>query len=259
MIRYLRVVLSIAVFFLSPAVFSASEEVLNDSLSVSDKIQTQIKNSLSVLLPGIVPDSIKKTAIPELYEVIFGPRLVYLSGDGKYLLQGSIINLETRENLTEPRLMEAKIKAVENIGESNMIVYSPAKGKKVEHQVNVFTDIDCGYCRKLHSEMADYNEAGIEIRYLFFPRAGVGSESFKKAEQVWCAKDKHAAMDAAKAGDKLESKIDCANPVEDHLMLGELVGVTGTPALVLSDGKLIPGYMPADRLKKILDSHQSKK
>ena len=219
--------------------------------------QDKIQKSLAVLLPGVVPDSISKTPLDGIYEIVFGPRLVYMSEDGKYMLQGNIIDLETRENLTEPRLLEAKATAMRNVGEENMVVYSPPKGVAMKHQVNIFTDIDCGYCRKLHSEMADYNKAGIEIRYLFYPRAGVGSESYNKAVKVWCANDRRSAMDTAKAGKEVDSKTDCSNPVADHMMLGSLIGVTGTPAMVLTDGTLVPGYVPADRLVKVLDSRQT--
>ncbi|MGD2118071.1 MAG: DsbC family protein [Chromatiales bacterium] len=212
-----------------------------------------IRDSLAKLLPGVTPDSIEATSVPGLYEVVFGPRLVYMTEDGRYLIQGSIIDTQTRENLTEPRVMEAKIHAIDQVGEANMLIYSPPEGVKAKHRVNVFTDIDCGYCRKLHSEMARYNELGIEIRYLFYPRAGVGSKSYEKAVSVWCAEDRFQAMNEAKAGKTIESRLDCKNPVEKHMLLGELVGVSGTPALVLSDGQLIPGYVPADRLAKVLD------
>ena len=138
-----------------------------------------------------------------------------------------------------------------------MLVYSPPKGVKTKHVVTVFTDIDCGYCRKLHAEMPDYNKQGIEIRYLFYPRAGVGSESYKKAVKVWCSDDKHKAMDVSKAGNRVEARIDCENPVDEHMTLGGLVGVSGTPALVLEDGKVVPGYVPADRLSKVLDARKA--
>jgi thiol:disulfide interchange protein DsbC len=241
-------VLSILLFSASPLVFAADADA---------DAQDKIKNSLAVLLPGVVPDSITRTPMNGIYEIIFGPRLVYMSADGKYLLQGSIIDLETRENLTEPRLMEAKIEAIKNVGENNMIIYSPPKGTPVKHQVNVFTDIDCGYCRKLHSEMADYNKAGIEIRYLFYPRSGKDTESYFKAVRVWCSSDRRAAMDQAKAGKDIEADTSCENPVDDHLLLGSLIGVTGTPAMVLNDGKLVPGYVPADRLIQVLDARKA--
>lgn len=223
----------------------------------SKEIQDKIKNSLSVLLPGVTPDSVSSTPVPGIYEIVFGPRLVYMSADGKYLIQGKITDLETREDLTEPRLMEAKIDAIKKVGEENMIVYSPPKGVKTKHQVNVFTDIDCGYCRKLHSEMEQYNKVGIEIRYMFYPRAGKDSQSYKKAVSVWCSKDRHEAMNLAKSGKDIEMNTDCENPVDDHMRLGSLIGVSGTPALVLSDGKLVPGYVPADRLIQVLDARSS--
>ena len=223
---------------------------------VDAKILQNIEKSLDLLLPGIKPDSVLKTPVAGIYEVMFGPKVVYMSEDGRFLIQGSIVDLQTRENLTEPRVMEAKIQAIESVGNDNMVVYSPSQGTAVKHRVNVFTDIDCGYCRKLHEQMDEYNKMGIEIRYLFFRRAGKGSESYRKAVQVWCADDKRAAMDIAKSGASLTGKDNCENPVDDHMMLGSLVGVSGTPALVLDDGQLVPGYVPPDRLIKVLDARQ---
>lgn len=215
-----------------------------------------IKKNLQLVIP-VEPDKISKTPVQGLYEVMYGPRLVYVTEDGRFLVQGSIIDMQTRENITEPRLMQAKIDAVEGVGTDNMLVFSPPEGVEVKHRVNVFTDIDCGYCRKLHSEMADYNKEGIEIRYLFYPRAGRGTESYRKAVRVWCAKDRHKAMNIAKAGNAVTgSNTDCENPVDDHMALGALVGVSGTPALVLDDGKLVPGYVPAKRLIKVLDARK---
>ena len=186
---------------------------------------------------------------------MYGPRLVYVTEDARFLLQGSIIDMQTRENITEPRLMKAKIDAVEGVGVENMLVFSPPEGTAVKHRVNVFTDIDCGYCRKLHAEMPEYNKNGIEIRYLFYPRAGRGTESYKKAVRVWCSQDRHKAMDIAKAGNPVPaSNTNCENPVDGHMALGTMVGVSGTPALVLDDGQLVPGYVPAARLVKMLDA-----
>ncbi len=223
---------------------------------VNPEVVKKIQESMQQLIP-VKPDSISMTAADGIYEVMYGPRIVYVTEDARFLLQGNIIDLQTRENITEPRLMQAKIAAVENVGVENMLVFSPPKGTEVKHRVNVFTDIDCGYCRKLHSEMADYNKQGIEIRYLFYPRSGRGTESYKKAIQVWCAKDRHEAMNIAKAGNPLDSSTDCQNPVDDHMTLGTMLGVSGTPALVLDDGKVVPGYVPAARLVKVLDARKS--
>jgi thiol:disulfide interchange protein DsbC len=118
--------------------------------------------------------------------------------------------------------------------------------------VSIFTDIDCGFCRRLHAEMAQYNKQGIAVRYLFYPRAGIGSDSYKKAVSVWCADDRQAAMDSAKAGNEVPEKT-CENPVEAHYELGQQMRVQGTPAIVLEDGEMVPGYVPPDKLRRALD------
>ena len=130
-----------------------------------------------------------------------------------------------------------------------MIVFEP---EKIEHTITVFTDIDCGYCRKLHQQMDGYNDLGIRIRYMAFPRAGIDSASFDKAADVWCAKDRHQAMDDAKDGIKVSAK-SCDNPVKAQYELGRKIGVKGTPALFLESGQMLPGYVPPKRLKQLLD------
>lgn len=224
------------------------------SAEPEDKDIEKIRNSLVLLLPGVKPDSISKTPIPGLYEVLFGPRLLYMSADGRYLLQGDITDLETRKNITEPRVASAKLEAVNAIGEDNMISFGKDDSK---YTITVFTDIDCGYCRKLHAEMDQFNENDIRVRYLFYPRAGIGSESYNKAVSVWCADDKTGAMTTAKAGGPLDDKT-CNNPVKDHFMLGQVLGLEGTPAMVLDDGTVIPGYIPAPKLKVALDAREKK-
>ena len=220
---------------------------------VSQDIQDQIRNSLKILLPGIKPDEIRATPLDNLYEVTFGGRLVYLTADGRYLIQGKMIDLETRTEITEERLSELKMAALAEVGEDQMVIYGP---KDAKDTVTVFTDIDCGYCRKLHSEMARYNEAGIRIRYLFYPRAGIGSESYDKAVSVWCADDRKVAMNQAKAGQEIPART-CENPVDEHYALGQTMRVTGTPALLLEGGEMVPGYVPADKLRKALDARRA--
>ena len=218
---------------------------------VSD--ETRIRNSLAVFLPSLEVDSIRPAALPGLYEVMAGPRLIYVSADGRYLVQGTLYDLERHQDLTESRVRAAKARAVEAMGEENMIVYGP---KDPAHTITVFTDIDCGYCRKLHKEMARYNADGIRVRYLFYPRAGIGSDSYRKAVSVWCADDRKAALDQAKAGKAVPPR-SCDNPVADEYRLGQLMGIRGTPAIVLEDGEVIPGYVPPDRLRKVLDQRKA--
>lgn len=233
-----------SVFALSLLLLTAAVQA-----AVDPGVEQRIRSSLSVLLPGLVPDEIRSTPLDNLYEVTFGTRLVYITSDGRYLVQGKLVDLETREEITDARLAELKLAALARVGEDQMLIYGPADAK---HTVTVFTDIDCGFCRKLHSEMGRYNAKGIRIRYLFYPRAGVGSDSYDKAVSVWCADDRKAAMDAAKAGKDIPRKT-CDNPVAGHYELGQAFRIQGTPALILDDGEVLPGYVPADKLGKALE------
>ncbi len=200
------------------------------------------------------PSSIQQSVIPNLYQVMYGTEVVYVSADGKYFLAGDLINIETRENMSDVAKQSVRLKLLE--AQDNKPVVFKAKDEK--HVLTVFTDIDCPYCAKLHREVPELNEKGITIEYLMFPRAGLKSASFTKAVSMWCADDNQQAMTDAKERKPIPSKA-CDNPVADQYNLGQEVGVTGTPALITSTGKLIPGYMPADRLAAMLDAEASKK
>jgi thiol:disulfide interchange protein DsbC len=206
--------------------------------------------ALKTAVGGKEPDSVKTTVVPGLYEVVMGSQIMYLSKDGRYAIQGDVIDLVERDNVTESRRGDLRAAAVEGLDQEKMIIFA-AKGPK-KHAVNIFTDIDCGYCRKMHQEIASYNDKGIEVRYLAYPRAGVGSESFNKAVSVWCSDDPKDAITKAKRGEEVPTK-QCENPVKDQFELGQQLGVRGTPSLVLESGQMIPGYVPADRLVQMLD------
>lgn len=196
--------------------------------------------------PGTQAGEVRKSPAPGLWEVNQGSAYGYVTSDGRYMVQGDLIDLKTGESITEARRDEARRELIADIGEQNMIVFSPSD-KPARHVVNVFTDTSCGYCRKLHQEMADYHAQGIEIRYLFYPRRGPGSEPFKVAESVWCADDRNAAMTAAKALRKVPEK-SCPNPVMQHYVAGQQAGLRGTPMMILEDGTSISGYVPAAAL-----------
>lgn len=215
----------------------------------ADTAQQDITKSLARIFPDIKPE-ISPSPMAGVSEVLVGPRLLYVSNDGKYLLQGSLIDLETRIDISEERRNAIRLDAINELGESKMIVF-PAKEQK--HVITVFTDIDCGYCRKLHAEMDKYNEEGITVRYLMFPRAGVDSPSYKKAVTVWCSKDQQDAMTRSKNGENLPNK-ECDNPIKEEYELGQLIGVRGTPAIIMDDGGMLPGYVPAARLAKALEA-----
>jgi thiol:disulfide interchange protein DsbC len=208
-----------------------------------------VEAALKKTLPTIKPDAINESPIKGLYEVIVGARMFYVSENGQYLIHGSMIDLATREDLSEKRLSGARLKALDKIGVDNMIVFKP---KIAKHLVYVFTDIDCGYCRKLHSEIDNYLREGIEVRYLFFPRAGKDSDSYYKAVTVWCAKDRNAALTRAKSGESLGRKT-CKNPIDEHMALANAMGANGTPMIVTEKGLILPGYVPAQELLKTLE------
>lgn len=219
-------------------------------VSIADEAGDKIRNRLEGLLQGHKVESIQPSPLAGFHEVVVDGELLYVSADARFLIQGDIFDLDNGvKNLTEARTGELRKNAMAAIGDDQVIAFGP---EDAAHTITVFTDIDCGYCRKLHSEMVQYNEKGIRIRYMFFPRSGPGSESFQKAIWVWCADDRQKAMTAAKSGEDIEQR-ECDNPVLDHYSLGRQLGVSGTPALVLESGRMVPGYIPAERLKTMLD------
>jgi thiol:disulfide interchange protein DsbC len=222
--------------------------LLGMQLALAADETAEVERVLAAFIPDAKPDSITPAPIPGVLEVAYGPTLIYLSKDGRYLLQGDLLDVKERRNLTEETRAVKRLEAINTMGEEKMIVFSPPQ---VKHTINVFTDIDCGYCRKLHQEIAQYNEQGIKVRYLAFPRSGPGSDSFDKAVSVWCATDKQTALTRAKAGEEVEKK-RCDSPVKAQYELGKRMGITGTPTILLEDGTLRPGYIPAPRLALML-------
>ena len=208
-----------------------------------------VQSAVSALMPEVKPSWLKPAPVEGMWEVAFGPHVFYISADGKHLVRGDILDISTRENLTRPARNAARVEAVESLGEANMIVFEPAAAK---YQVTVFTDVDCGYCAKMHSEIQSYLDEGIVVRYVAFPRAGVGSTSYDTMVSVWCASDQQAALTRAKARQPVEPRT-CDNPVAQQYEMGQMVGVRGTPTIVLQSGDVVPGYLPA---AKLLDALQ---
>jgi len=220
------------------------------SVAAEETAPPGVIRAIATLLPGVEPESIEPAPLAGLYEVVLGPHIVYVSADGRYLVRGDVLDLEARANLTEAKRRQARLAAVETLGESSMIVYAP-EGGKAEHTVTVFTDVDCPYCQRLHREVPELVEQGVAVRYLAFPRAGIPSGSYDKMMSVWCADDRQRAMTDAKSGGSVTGK-RCDNPIEQHYAMGQRVGITGTPTILLEDGEMIPGYVPAQRLINML-------
>jgi thiol:disulfide interchange protein DsbC len=210
--------------------------------------QAAVKAALAKALPNVQIDSVSPSPVPGLYEVMIGTQIVYVTDDARYFVDGQIVDLKTRENLTDARLSGLRKAAVDAVPESEMVIFSPPK---YDHTITVFTDIDCPYCAKLHSQIDQYEAEGIRVRYLFFPRAGVRSKSYNEAVSVWCSDDRNQALTDAKAGKKIPAKT-CDNPVDEHMALGRKIGVNGTPAIILESGEMVPGYVEPKRLAQML-------
>lgn len=209
--------------------------------------EQKLKLNLKKILPE-EPDSIRQTEIAGLYEVSYGANVYYFNHDASLMLQGDMIDLETRKNLTEQKRSSGRSAILAKEKESDMIIF---KAKDEKHKVTVFTDVDCFYCAKLHKDMKLYNDAGITVRYMAYPRAGLGSASYDKIVAVWCSDNQQKAMTDAKLGKIIQSK-SCQSPVRHQFELGQDLGVRGTPAIFLGDGKLLPGYVPVEQLNTIL-------
>lgn len=228
--------------------------LFNTATQAADTItaEQQIQATLAKKLPKLKINSVQASILPGLYEVTFGANIVYVDSAARYLLSGDLFDLDARQSITETRSQALRAELLEQLDEKDMIIYA---GDNPQHTVTVFTDISCGYCRKLHSEMEDYLAEGIRIRYLAFPRAGVGSDAAKTAESVWCADDPSKAMTVAKSGGEVKEKT-CENPIAEQFALGQQLGINGTPALMLANGKILPGYIPPTKLRALLDQPQ---
>lgn len=224
-------------------------------LSVANADEKTIREALSRSMPAVKVDSIQKSEIKGLNEVRVGTNIFYMTDDGKYIIQGKLLDVENRLDLTEEKLTAIRVQAIENLGQDKMIIFKP---EKELHKVTVFTDIDCGYCRKLHAEIDKYLAEGISIQYTFFPRAGKDSASYVKAVSVWCAKDRKTALTSAKRTGSIKAA-SCDNPVDEHMQLAQDFNVTGTPMIITEGGSVYPGYIPAEQLAKALQFEKSDK
>lgn len=249
-------ILLIAAAFYATGVLAADDVKPEAAPAPAITVKQPDLAKLQAALNGEKPDSVAPSAVPGLFEVVLGGQVLYVSEDGRFVVQGDILDLEARANLTENRRGELRGQVINAVNEKDMVVFAP-EGQPAKYTVTVFTDIDCGYCRKMHSQIAAYNKEGIKIRYLSFPREGLNSESFNKAVSVWCADNRQEAMTKAKRGEVIENK-SCDNPVQAQYELGQKIGVRGTPSMILEDGEMLPGYVPPTQLAELLASGKDK-
>ncbi len=217
-------------------------------LALDAAVEQRIKNALESIIPGVQISDISETGIKDLYQVVMGTDVVYVSGDGRFALSGELYDIDTRQNITDARKALVRKSLLNDIPAAELIEFA---GAKTEHTIYVFTDITCGYCRKLHQDVPVLNENGVAVRYLAYPRAGPLSSGSDQLQAVWCSKDRRKAMTEAKRGKEPKART-CDNPVARHYQLGQDLGVRGTPAIFLEDGRAIPGYYPPDELLNIL-------
>lgn len=203
-----------------------------------------VRAAVAKILPTMAVSTVAPAPFPGFSEVAVQGRVFYVSNDGKFLMHGNLLDVARNENLT--RVSEGVLRRddLAKVGPDRRIIFAAAKPK---FRVTVFTDVDCGFCRKLHEQIADYNRAGITVEYLFYPRSGPGSPSFEQAVAVWCSADRRAALTRAKAGAILPPA-SCENPIASDYALGQRIGVDGTPAIYAENGVQIGGYAPPDEL-----------
>ena len=223
------------------------------AVEAADVDYSNVEERIRSLAPQAASIAISETPIAGLLMVQIGGDIVYATADGKYLVQGRVIDMDTREDLTEGAKSDVRRELLATADTKTQITFAPVEPK---YDLTVFTDIDCGYCRKLHAQIDEYNQQGIAIHYMAFPRAGVGSHSYDKAVSVWCGSDQRDAMTQAKLGAEPDP-LQCDNPIEEQYKLGIDLGVSGTPSLLTADGTMIPGYVPPEQLRARLDQMAS--
>ncbi|MBB5208686.1 DsbC family protein [Chiayiivirga flava] len=212
-----------------------------------------VRAAVARLAPDATVDSVADTPVPGFAQAVVDGQVVYVSRDGTYLLEGNLVDTRTRANLTEAARTDVRKAAFDRIGPEQRIAFEPdpATGK-TQRRVTVYTDFDCGVCRRLHDQIAEYNALGIAVDYLFYPRSGIGSPSYDKAVSVWCAADRKSALTEAMRG-AVPSPLQCDNPVDEQYAAGARMRFSGTPALYADDGSYLGGYLAPAQLRVRLD------
>jgi thiol:disulfide interchange protein DsbC len=222
--------------------------------SSAEQTKNALRTRLEEKFPGLKVQDIGPSPVPGLYEFVADGELMYITADGKYLIDAQIMDIDTRVNVTEAKRAADRKRVLAELDEKQMIVFGPPSAK---YTVTVFTDVDCGYCQRLHSHIAELNELGVRVRYLAFPRGGPGSVSWHKMEEVWCSSDRNTAITRAKQGEVVTAGRKCTStPVKSQYELGERLGVKGTPAIFTESGHYIGGYYPPKRLLEEIKKQQ---
>lgn len=227
------------------------------NVGVDAKAGTPDANAIAAVKsfnPNIVVERIRAAPMSGFRELIAGGQVIYVSDDGKHVFLagqgGGLFNVADKSDLSEKAMGSMRVELLKSIPQSERIVFAPANPK---YMLTVFTDIECGFCRKMHSEIDQLNKLGIGVEYLAFPRQGLGSQDYTNMISVWCAADRKAALTKAKSTGQVTAK-DCQNTVAAQYVVGQRAGLTGTPMVLTADGTMLGGYLPPDVLKQRLDA-----
>lgn len=217
--------------------------------------EAAVRAAVQGLVPGATIESIRPSAMKDVLEVVVNGEVVYVAADGSHLLQGRLYDTKQRSDLTAGTENGLRREVLSKVGDERRIRFAAADEK---HRITIFTDVDCGYCRKLHQQMSAINAAGITVDYLMFPRAGQPSASFDKAAFVWCAVDRQDALTASMLNGELaaDQRKSCTHPVADTMKLGQRLAKLGTPTIIASDGSVLGGYLEPAQLAQRLASVQ---
>jgi len=230
--------------------FAAATLGLFGSVAMAADADKAIREALQSIQPDMPIEAITESPMPGVYQVqVKGGRQLYASADGQFVIQGYMFQFKDGQaiNLTEQAQSRSVAQTIAAVPASEMVIFAP---KNPKTHITVFTDTDCVYCQKLHSEVPELNRLGVEVRYMAFPRQGMASHGASTLTSVWCAKDQQAAMNKAKAREDVPAAT-CDNPIAKQYELGQMIGVQGTPAIILADGQIIPGYQPAPQLAEL--------
>lgn len=241
---------SIAVFaMVTPKVFAADKNLTPE----------QITKLLEAKFPQASIQNVGTSELEGLYYLMLEGELYYISKNGKHLIKGQLLDISQPEIVNLSRQTTAKIESLKSpmrkaeiakLDEKDMVIF---KAPNEKYKITIFTDIDCGYCQKLHKERQSYLDQGITLRYLAFPRAGLKSPSADKLRGIWCSSDRQLAMTDAKLNRKYRDNVSCKPPFEEQMALVRKFGLRGTPGIILDNGDLIGGYLPAEVLRQRLD------
>ena len=247
--KNLFVIVVLLLFAMSQAVFGIDSSQ-RDELE-GERVQKRI---MSFLKESIGPNhdfTVEETEITGVYVASFGMQVIYLTGDLKFVFKGDLYNTATGQNVTVETKENLRASAFNSLDSSSMISFLAKNSKMAKKNIYVFTDVDCGYCRKFHKEVDLLNSKGINVHYLAFPRAGQKGATYDKMVSVWCSNDRNDVLSSAKQGRKIPEK-KCNDPISEHFRLGLEIELKGTPAIFSGEGVELGGFIKAKDLERML-------